>query len=147
MSLERTHPTTPAEPPIEMSTRTTIGRDRHEAFVVLSGDRNPIHVDRAHARARGFPDVVIHGAHFGALVSHWVGETFPWPRTLIHSIDLRFANPAFPDDEIELTARRVDWNENHGVAEYRLQFRRHGTDTVLARGKVIFAAALDPEEA
>jgi acyl dehydratase len=47
-------------------------------FAGATGDYHPIHYDQEFARARGLPDVIVHGwlvlAFLGQMVTDWMGE-------------------------------------------------------------------------
>jgi acyl dehydratase/putative sterol carrier protein len=46
----------------------SVGREMLEAFAVMTGDDNPLHLDAAAARSRGFGGQVVHGALVSAMV-------------------------------------------------------------------------------
>jgi len=73
-----------------------IGVEQLDAFVRVSGDTSPIHVDPAAARARGFPDRVVHGAFLAALVSRMVGTQLPGECALLQRMNLSFLRPVHP---------------------------------------------------
>ena len=73
-----------------------------DAFVSLSTDDSPIHVDETAAKARGFPGRVAHGALLGALVSGVVGTELPGARGLIHSVELKFKRPSCVGDRVQV---------------------------------------------
>src|SRR5215212_3865347 len=74
-----------------------------DAFASLSGDINPMHVDAAFARARGFRDRVAHGFLLGSKVSAFVGTTIPGRRCLLLEQSLAFPNAVFSGDTVTVT--------------------------------------------
>jgi len=71
-------------------------------FADLSGDHNPIHVDRAAAGAFGYPRQVAHGAILMALVSKVIGMELPGPGALWMGQTVQWLHPVFAGDSIEL---------------------------------------------
>lgn len=76
----------------------------YEGFLATFGDRSPVHVEEAYARGRGFESRVMHGTILNGFVSHFVGVRFPGRRSLLLSVDLRYANPSYLGDDIRLRA-------------------------------------------
>jgi 3-hydroxybutyryl-CoA dehydratase len=60
-----------------------------------SGDVNPLHVDAAFARQRGFSDRVVHGMLTASFYSTLVGVYLPGRFALLHGIDISFKHPVF----------------------------------------------------
>ncbi len=100
------------EPDDETSTVTS----PDQAFVYrLNGDRNPLHTDPAFAAAGGFERPILHGlCTFGftgrALLHHLCGSD----PARFHHIEVRFAAPVLPGDE--LTVRM--WRTGEGEAVF-----------------------------
>lgn len=85
------------KPPIE---RSQLAR-----FADASGDRSPIHLDDAAAKAGGLPGVIAHGmlnmAFLGQLLSSWV------PQSAIRGFSTRFTALVFPGDIITCRGKVV----------------------------------------
>jgi 3-hydroxybutyryl-CoA dehydratase len=73
-----------------------------DAFAELSGDRSPLHVDRAFALRRGYRDRVVHGALLAGLVSRLVGTELPGRNALLLRIRLDFPAPTFPGEAVTI---------------------------------------------
>lgn len=77
------------------STAFTVERADLAAYAEASGDRNPIHLDEAAAKAAGLPDVIAHGMYTMGLVSRavleWAAEAAPGAR--LTEFSARFAKP------------------------------------------------------
>ena len=52
------------------------------AFVAMTGDDNPLHVDRAYAATTAFKDIVVHGMLGASFVSTVIGTKLPGPGAL-----------------------------------------------------------------
>jgi enoyl-CoA hydratase len=98
------------------------------AFVALSGDDNPIHLDAAAASAAGFEREIVHGALVLGLISRLLGTTLPGPGTVIMEQQIRYRRPVFVGEpvtaHVEVTSVREDkpvvtlrtWVETSDVA-------------------------------
>jgi len=76
----------------------------YEHFLAAFQDHNPVHVDEDFAKARGFAGKVMHGSVLNGFLSHFVGMYFPGKFSLLLSVDLRFANPSYLGDTIQVAA-------------------------------------------
>jgi len=74
-----------------------------ERFADLSGDRSPIHVDRAYARRRGLDGCVMHGALQAALVSCLLGMELPGECGMLQELAMRFRSPCYAGDRLTVT--------------------------------------------
>jgi acyl dehydratase len=55
----------------------TVTREEIEGFAILSGDNNPLHINREFAEQSGSKDIVSHGMLTSALVSRLIGTKLP----------------------------------------------------------------------
>src|SRR5882672_5561346 len=99
-----------------------VSPDTMKQFLQLSGDVNPIHVDRDYAVAHGFRDVVVYGNILGLILSHLIGMKLPTKEVIILSQSLEFRQPSHVGDEIQLRATVVNIHEAVQVVELRLNF-------------------------
>ena len=76
--------------------------DDIDRFAALSGDYNPLHMDRAWAQANGFADRVVHGMMLAAKVSALVGMMLPGRRCLLLDYNLSHPNPVYAQDRVWL---------------------------------------------
>jgi acyl dehydratase len=76
-----------------------------EMFAALSGDVNPLHMDDAFARARGFERRLAHGMLEGALLSRILGTVLPGPGTLWLRQSFRFVTPVYAGDRVQAIVR------------------------------------------
>ena len=76
-------------------------------FANISGDMNPLHVDRDYAVAAGFPDAVIFGMMSSALYSKLVGVYLPGKYALLQGIDINFHHPCYIGDLLTVTGKIV----------------------------------------
>ena len=104
-----------------------------DSFAALSGDRNPIHLDEAYARARGFEGRVVYGALIAASISRLLGEKIPGAGCVWHSLTLEFKAPLYAGQDAELAGVVSYWSDEHRIVKLDFELRRGAV--VLARGK------------
>jgi acyl dehydratase len=107
-----------------------------ENFMRAFDDRSPVHVDPARAKARGFSDVVAHGAILGGFVSHFVGMIFPGANSLLLSSDLRFSRPCYQGDELLLRAKVAQRQETERVVVLHIRFHNQTRGVLAATGRL-----------
>src|SRR5512141_901778 len=71
-----------------------------DAFVELSGDRNPLHTDDDHARAAGVAGRIAHGLLVLSVESGLSSEADDWAIGTYLEESRRFVEPVLPGDEI-----------------------------------------------
>jgi acyl dehydratase len=72
-------------------------------FAHLSGDGNPLHIDREYARTTVFKERIVHGMLVASLCSRLVGVHLPGKRCLYLSQTLAFKKPVYIGDELLVT--------------------------------------------
>jgi 3-hydroxybutyryl-CoA dehydratase len=110
-----------------------------ESFADLSGDRNPLHMDGAYARERGFADRVAHGFLLGAKVSALIGMFLPGRRCLLVEESLNFPNPVYPGDEVTLSGEVVDTHTDLALVSLKIRGEKkdEGGAQSVVRGNVL----------
>ncbi len=110
-----------------------------ESFANLSGDRNPLHMDGAYARERGFADRVAHGFLLGAKVSALIGMFLPGRRCLLVEENLNFPNPVYPGDEVTLSGEVVDTHTDLALVSIKIRGEKKDEDGAqsVVRGNVL----------
>lgn len=87
------------------SWRHRVSADDVAAFVALSGDDNPLHLDDAFARQNGFRSRVVHGMLLGAFLSRVLGTVLPGPGVLWLSQTMRFQRAVYVGEIVEIAVR------------------------------------------
>ncbi len=110
-----------------------------EQFADLSGDRNPLQMDGAYARERGFADRVAHGFLLGAKVSALIGMFLPGRRCLLVEENLNFPNPVYPGDEVTLSGEVVDTHTDLALVSIKIRGEKKDEDGAqsVVRGNVL----------
>jgi 3-oxoacyl-[acyl-carrier protein] reductase len=86
----------------KVSWKHTVTADDVAAFVDLSGDDNPLHLDDDFARKNGFQGRVVHGMLLGAFLSRVIGTALPGPGVLWLSQSMRFQRAVYVGETIEV---------------------------------------------
>lgn len=102
-----------------------------EAFLSVSGDRNPLHCNRDYAQDRGFADRVCYGMLTASLLSTLVGVYLPGELCLLNSMDVRFRKPVYPGDRLTVCGEIASIHEALRVAEVKAKILRGDSDKVL----------------
>jgi acyl dehydratase len=72
-------------------------------FALLSGDLSPLHTDAAFARSKGYEGCVVYGGLLVAYVSRLVGLHMPGRDSVVASLEVKFTNPLFIDENATLS--------------------------------------------
>ena len=107
----------------------------YEGFLAVFQDYSPIHVDQAYARDRGFEGKVMHGSMLNGFLSHFVGMYFPGRRSLLLTVDLRFAQPCYLGDKIWLEAEVTQKVDARQVLVLDVNFHNETRSWTAARAR------------
>lgn len=77
-------------------------------FSEVSGDKNPLHLDEEYAKKTRFKGRICHGMLIGAHISELLGMYFPGAGTIYLSQSLKFINPVYLGEEIDITAEVLE---------------------------------------
>ncbi len=80
------------------------------AFAAVSGDDNPLHLDRAYAETTPFKGPIAHGMLSAAYISAVLGTKLPGPGAVYVTQSLRFRRPVRAGDQVttRVTVEAVD---------------------------------------
>lgn len=73
-------------------------------FVEMTGDDNPLHVDRAYAETTAFKDIVVHGMLGASFLSTLIGTKLPGTGALWISQNIEFLKPVRLGDVLTISA-------------------------------------------
>ena len=95
-------------------------RDRDiELFTELTGDRNPLHYDRAAAEASRFGGIIVQGGVTSGLLNAVVAEDLPGPGSVFLHVDWSFRAPVRPGDEITAEVEVLEVREDKPITTLR----------------------------
>lgn len=118
---------------LKRSVTFSVTREQMRAFAELSGDFNPLHVDEAFARSKGYEGCVVYGALLVAKVSQLIGMRLPGRDSVWASVSFDFKRPLYVGREAEVEGTVVNVHHATGMVELALVVRSDGR--VLAKGK------------
>ena len=98
--------------------------DMMEQFAVISGDYNPLHVDRNYAMQHGFPGPVVFGLMSASLYSRLVGMYLPGQHALLQGLDVDFNKPCFAGERLHVEGEVFYMNEAYKRIEIRARIRK-----------------------
>lgn len=112
-----------------------------QKFLDITGDENPLHIDRDFAEEKGFPDRVVYGMLTASLISTLGGCYLPGKFCLIHSVESKFVRPVYQGDELTVTGEVVRADDVLKYLEIKVTMKNQRGEKVL-RG-VLKAGVMD----
>ncbi len=106
-----------------------------EVFAELSGDHNPLHLDRMYAATTKFGAPIVHGMLIAALGSQLVGMYLPGKRCLLLKNEITFKKPVYIDDVITVSGIVETKSDSTKVLSIGLSF--HNKTDLVAEGKML----------
>lgn len=125
----------------------TITEEDLRKFVEMTGDVNPLHVDRAYAETTAFKDIVVHGMLGASFISTVIGTRLPGKGALWVSQNLEFRLPVRLGDTLAISAKVLRKYERERLLELDTRIHNQNQQLVLTGvGKVKLLVAAEPEE-
>jgi 3-hydroxybutyryl-CoA dehydratase len=112
-----------------------LDQSKMDAFRQITGDLNPLHTDDDFARsvAEGNTGRVAYGMLTASFLSTLAGMYMPGKRSLIYSIELKFARPVFPPDTLTIRGELVEKEEKFRLLKLKASVL-NGTGEKVLRG-------------
>ena len=107
-----------------------------ELFTELTGDRNPLHYDRAAAEASRFGGIIVQGGVTSGLLNAVVAEDLPGPGSVFLHVDWSFRAPVRPGDVITAEVQVLELREDKPIARLRTTITNQD-DVVLLNGTAL----------
>lgn len=115
-------------------------------FVEMTGDDNPLHVDRAYAETTAFKDIVVHGMLGASFISTVIGTKLPGTGALWVSQNMEFLLPVRLGDVLTISATVVKKHERERLLELDTRIVNQNQQLILSGvGKVKVLVAAEPE--
>jgi len=126
--------------------KITVGLKKRKKYVVLTRvyngflntfkDRNPLHIQNAYARNKGYKAKVMHGAILNGFISHFVGTVFPGRNSLLHSVNISYKSPTYLHDKLQLKAKVIHKNNSFRVINLDVEIENLSTKMIAAKAQV-----------
>jgi 3-hydroxybutyryl-CoA dehydratase len=117
-------------------TRTVAAADI-QAFAVVSGDDNPLHLDEAYAAATPFKGRIAHGMLSAGYISAVLGTKLPGPGAIYVSQSLNFRRPVRIGDEVTAEVKVAAIDAVRGRVTFATQCAVAGKTVVEGEAVVI----------
>lgn len=115
----------------------TITEDDLRRFVELTGDDNPLHVNREFARQTAFKELVVHGMLGASFISTVIGTRLPGPGALWISQSMDFLLPVRLGDELTVTCTVLKKHDRDRLLELDTRIvNQHRQAVLQGQGKV-----------
>jgi 3-oxoacyl-[acyl-carrier protein] reductase len=132
----------------QRSLKKTITREDVRRFVEMTGDDNPLHVDRDYAQTTPFKDIVVHGMLGASFLSTVIGTQLPGKGALWVSQQLDFLLPVRLGDELTIVCEVLRKHDVERLLELDTHIlNQHGQKVLSGRGKVKVLAVPAASEA
>ena len=108
-----------------------------EMFAELTGDKNPLHLNKKFAKESEFGDQIVHGMLVGAIFSKVFGTMWPADDSVYISQDLMFMSPVYVgrDYTLKFTCSEVDRTRKIGTITAVMKDNQ-GKDVVKVKAKI-----------
>ena len=94
----------------------------YEGFIQSFNDRNPLHINDAFAKEKGFKEKLMHGNILNGFLSYFIGECLPVKNILIQSQEIAFHKPVYLYDLLKFEAMVTDIHESVNAVSFSFRF-------------------------
>ncbi|SES25124.1 MaoC family dehydratase [Psychrobacillus sp. OK032] len=103
-------------------------------FAGISGDYNPVHVDKEFAGGTRFGQQIAHGLLTTSFLSRLLGMELPGQGSVYLEQSLKFKKPVFIGDTVTVSAEILDIDQKRGIIHLETICRKQD-DTVVLTGE------------
>ncbi|MDR1536507.1 MAG: MaoC family dehydratase N-terminal domain-containing protein [Clostridiales bacterium] len=107
-----------------------ITAEMQRAFADLSGDENPLHIDREFAREKGYPDVLAYGMLTASFYSRLVGVYLPGRHSVFQECSISFNKPVFIGDSLCVSGKVACTHDVLNLAVIKAEIRNQKNERV-----------------
>jgi acyl dehydratase len=113
-----------------------------ELFSAMTGDRNPLHTDRAAAEASRFGGLIVQGGVTTGILNAVVAEDLPGPGTVFLNVEWKFLKPAYIGDRITASVTILRVREDKPICTVETQVRNQDGELCVSGEAVTYTAPL-----
>jgi len=113
-----------------------------ELFTELTGDRNPLHYDRAAAETSRFGGIIVQGGVTSGLLNAVVAEDLPGPGSVFLHVDWSFRAPVRPGDVITAEVEVLELRDDKPIARLRTTITNQDDAIVLDGSALVWREPL-----
>ena len=105
-------------------------------FAHLSGDYNPLHMDKNFAQSNNFKTTVCHGMLLASFFSRLVGMYIPGKHSLYFAQSLNFIKPAFVDDIVTISGKVISKSQSTKIITLKMIIKNLENELLTGEAKV-----------
>lgn len=106
-----------------------------ERFYIITGDMNPLHINRNYAKEYGFHDRVVYGMLTASYLSTLAGVYLPGEKSLIQKVEINFVKPVFLNEVLTIVGKVINKNDTFNIIEIGFSIWNDQKEKVI-RGKM-----------
>lgn len=123
----------------EVSVEKTFQKEEVLAFSEITGDKNPLHIDKAFAEKSRFGGLIVHGIFVAGIFSEIIGTHLPGRGSIYLEQNLRFLKPVYVGESIVVKVRVTEINEKKRVLALDTEaYGEEGKILVCGTAKVLY---------
>jgi acyl dehydratase len=126
------------------SLQRMLGAREVELFSEMTGDRNPLHVDEAAARASRFGGLITQGGVTSGLLNAVVAEKLPGPGSVFLSVSWTFRRPTYLGETMTARVTVTDVREDKPICTLATTVVNADGEVCIEGTAVTYTVALDP---
>ena len=90
---------------MEESFQVVVTQKMQDSFRELTGDINPMHIDKDYANSAGYNDRLVYGMCTASFYSTLVGVYLPGEKCLFHECSVAWPKPVYVGDELTVIGK------------------------------------------
>lgn len=106
-----------------------------ERFCKITGDMNPLHINRYYAKEYGFRDRVVYGMLTASYLSTLAGVYLPGEKSLIQNVEINFVKPVFLNEVLTIVGKVINKNDTFKIIKIGFSIL-NGQKEKVVRGKM-----------
>lgn len=123
--------------------RRTVSERDIALFTEITGDRNPLHYDRAAAEASVFGGLIVQGGVTSGLLNAVVAEDLPGPGTVFLGVEWKFTKAVLVGDEITARVEITAVRDDKPICQITTTIRNQKGETCLTGTATTYTVPLD----
>ena len=120
-----------------------ISADMIEKFAKVTGDFNPLHLDKDYAEKTIFGKPIAHGFLIGSFISTVLGNEYPGAGTIYLSQSMKFLKPVHVNDKIKVCVELLGIDSNRHAMIKTACFNHRGELVLDGKARVILSSRME----
>ena len=113
------------------------------AFTAMTGDRNPLHYDRALAEKSPFGKLIVQGGVTSGILNALVAEDLPGPGTVFLGVEWRFVKAVGVDEAITGRVEILEVRDDKPICKIATSVRNAAGDECLTGTATVYTVPLE----